>query len=280
MEQLQPESNHNEQEILASHEQFFVKNVGIKTHKIFCGDERKPLFEGVFIHVFGGLANTAFNAEALSRATGKGRRLASFKNAVSSCAKAFKSRDVPAGLHSDTHSETGPAINLASTDEIGCGYIKLRRTISQKIAENPDKIVAEAQRLRPELFTDPSDTSFGHAIVDSHAQLTADDEFFAEGSREVAGAAVEEGAPTMLVDGDHTAKLGIINLRKDTTIDSGAAFEQAKSIYVHDSWASHEMAENYENAHDFTSKEWQIADLIDAIGTMWALGVEEIVVRR
>jgi hypothetical protein len=270
----------NEQEILGAHERFFVSGVSINTHRIFCGDERKPLLAGVFIHVFGGAANTAFNTQILAQATKKGSRLATFMQAASETAKALVSHGIAAGVHSDTHSETSNEINPESTAPIGCGYIKLRRAISQTIAANPDAIVRLAESLCPEFFTDPADTTFAHSIVKSHMQLAASDAFFTHSSREVATAALREGAPGMLVNGDHTATLGIINLQRGTTIDSGTAFNDNKSIYVHDAWASRAMAEHYDAAQAFTDKEWHIADLIDAIGTMQALGVTEIAVRR
>ncbi|HET8709233.1 MAG TPA: hypothetical protein VFL85_03035, partial [Candidatus Saccharimonadales bacterium] len=233
----------------------------------------------MYIHVFGGVANTAYNAEILSRATEEGVRHSTFEHAIAAAAKGCKNAGVAAGVHSDTHSETAHEIDLASSEPIGCGYIKLRRDISREIADNAVAIIAAAESSRPELFTDPDDTSFAHAVVQAHVSLAANDEYFGE-SRAVAGAAIAEGAPTMLVDGDHVATQGIINLASDTTIDSGTAFEAGKSIYVHDAWASEQLAKNYGNARNFSAKSWQIADLIDAIGTMRALGVTTIAVRE
>lgn len=280
MEQYQPESSNQKRELLQKFERFVVAGISIFKHKVFCGDEREPLTNEMYLHVFGGAANTAYNTEVLARAKTKGFRAKTYAKAVSAAAKAFKAVSIAAGIHSDTHSEKGAALDPEGEGEIGCGYVKLRRAISRKIADDPAAVVAEAESLRPELFTDPSDTSFGHMIAQSHASLADDDEFFSENSRKVAAAAMEEGAPSMLVAGNHTAREGIINLIAGTTFDSASVNKSGMSSYWHDAWGSSQMAAAYDNAKEFTHKEWEIADTIDAIGTMWALGVETIAVRR
>jgi hypothetical protein len=184
------------------------------------------------------------------------------------------------GVHSDTHAETGDDIATDGDSPIGCGYIKLRQTISQLIAEDPDKIVAEAERLRPELFTDPSDTDYAHDIVSVHESLAQDAGFFAGGSRKVAAAAASEGAPFMLVDGDHVAHVGILNLRPNSTIDSNAAHENSLSAYEHDAWVGPELIPQLSFTKHFAARQWEIAELLDTIGTMWALGAYDIAVRR
>ncbi len=268
------------QELTVNHEQYFRSNVLLNMYPIFCGDERPTEFPGLYIHVFGGVANPAFNNEVIARTKGivTGD---TFKTAVGASAHTLIDKGIEAGVHSDNHAETGNTMSTEGDNPIGCGYIKLRQPISHIIAADPDKIIAKAEQLDPGLFTDPSDSHFAHQVVAAHAQLAADADFFASSSRQVAAGAIEAGAPAMLVLGDHGAKAGIISKIPETTIDSNAANEDNEAIFVHDSWAALDMLDMMPNAEQSSSRrEREIADLIDAIGTMWALGVEEITVRR
>lgn len=266
-------------EIVRSREQFF-KPASLADSSIFCGDERRALINYVYLHVFGGVTNAAYNREILARVTGQDDLAQTFQAATADMAAEFQQLSIKAGVHSDTHSEKTSAIALDGDDPLGCGYIKLRQIISRQIAADPAKIVAEAERLRPELFKDPADTAFAHDVVKGHGLLAQNEAFFADGSRPVAKAAITEGVPTMLVDGDHVAEAGIINLRADTTIDSNEAYENNLPAYVHDAWVGEAVAPRLSKTKQYGQQQWQIAELIDTIGVMWALGVTEIAIRR
>lgn len=270
--EFMPQTN----ELLESREQFFRENISLSTHKVFCGDERLALLDAVYIHVFGAVANPAYNVEVLARTRDDIELATDFAEAVTDAATTLNVDGQSLGVHSDTHSEKGNHIDPNGDDPLGCGYIKLRRAISTLIASDPDKIVAKAEQLRPELFTDPSDTHFGHEVVRSHASLAADDTFFGKSSRAVARGAMENGSPDMLVDGSHVSHAGIINLIPHSTFDSNEAFKNGVSTYVEDSWASHELLAQMPKAKKFDSRQREIAELIDTIGTMWALDVEDI----
>lgn len=267
-------------ELLTSHEPYFLSNVSLENANIFCGDERKALYNEAYLHVFGGVANAAFNAVVMTRATDTTPFATTFCEAVRRVAADCRVMHIKAGVHSDTHAETTGHLALEGDAPIGCGYIKLRAAISQMIGKDPDKIVGEAERLRPELFSDPADTSFAHTVVATHRELAADTAFFGEGSRAVAAAAIEAGAPSMLVDGDHVAHEGIINLRPGTAIDSNQAAAADRSVYVHGAWVGGELVAQLPALQPLGGKQWEIAELIDTIGTMWALGVDTIAVRR
>jgi hypothetical protein len=268
-----------ESELLTSREPFFKNDVSLQYTPMFCGDERTALYDGSYLHVFGGVANPAYTSVVLARATRHSSSV-NFTEAVAEAAAESNAASIAAGIHSDTHSETGQHIATEGDSPIGCGYIKLRQPISAVIAEDPNKVVAEAETLCPELFTDPSDTNFAHEIVRAHKSLATDENFFTGNSRQVAAAAINKGAPTMLVDGNHIAVEGIINKKTHSTIDSNAASKSGASVYVHDSWANQELAAALPELQPYTRQQLEIAELIDTIGTMWALGVKTIAIRR
>jgi hypothetical protein len=84
----------------------------------------------------------------------------------------------------------------------------------------------------------------------------------------------------MLVTGTHVAQDGIINDKPNSSLQSGDALHANLPAYEHDSWATAEIYERLRHLYPYDKQELAIADLIDTIGTMRALKVERIAVRR
>jgi hypothetical protein len=262
-------------------ERFYHAVESIRSLPIFCGDERLPLVDYPYLHVFGGVANPAYNSRVLEVANGQATANATFKEDVSSAAMILRANDIQAGVHSDTHSEKTDQMSTEGDDPIGCGYIKLRRNISQLIAENRADIVQTAIQLRPELFADSDNITYAHRVAEAHEVLASDDAYFGSSSRQVAAAAIDEGAPSMLVGGDHSGLTGMINYLENTTFDTSDALNSDMPTYDHDTWAAQQMLNLIPTAQiSSTSLQRETADLIDAIGTMRALGVIDIAVRQ
>ena len=83
----------------------------------------------------------------------------------------------------------------------------------------------------------------------------------------------------MLVDGSHTGKDGIINRNTFSTLDTGAALHQGLPTYNHDAGFAEQVLEKLQPKFKHDARFAQIAGFIDAIGTMRALGVENIAAR-
>jgi hypothetical protein len=78
----------------------------------------------------------------------------------------------------------------------------------------------------------------------------------------------------MLVHGGHAADEGIINTEQGSTLNSNSAVQEGVPCYDYDIWASAEMLALMPENLD--ARQTAIANVIDTIGTLKALGVEHI----
>jgi len=263
-------------------EQFYVP-VSLQHNKVFCGDERAPIgFDEDFIHVFGGALNIPYNFMVLKEAAQPGSVTDSFTDETASLVPVVnEAAEAQFGVHSDTSAEHGDHFHADQQGgKIGCGYGELRAPISAGIAEHRADILAEAKTLRPELFQAEEDTAFGEAVITAHGRLAERQTCFQDGGRAVVLAAIEKGSPVMLVQGAHVGKDGIINLRRNTSLRSGEALAANLAAYNQDSWAVEDAFDKISHLYPYDKRHFQIATLIDTIGTMRALGVENIETRR
>lgn len=263
-------------ELLRTRERYFVE-ADLKKHKVLCGDERPA--DDIYIHLFGGVANTAYTLMALQEAQSEGSVSTPLDKAVVDTFNELDQAGIDAGVHSDDHSEHGEAIRTDVKDgDIGCGYLKLRQAISQGIADKEDEIVKILEEQDPELYGMEQNREKARGFARAHGRLATRD-IFAPG-RQIALAAIEAGAPSNVVRGDHVGKHGILDKRRGYTFDSAAAFDDGKPTYDHDSWAAKDTYVEIKDNYPFDETDYEIANDVDAVGTMLALGVEEIAVRR
>ena len=267
--------------LLASRE-IFYGNTPLKETLIACGDERASDY-GLYISLFGGgTANTAYNytimAEVKTPGSSEGKTFAGDVVAVAKPVKEVVG--VKSSVHSTEEIEGGNKINPAeNAQDVDCGYLKKRAIISALIAEKADKIIADAKALRPELFSDERANDFASEVTAAHGRMAKNSAYFTTG-RDVANAAIAAGEESMVVRGEHVGREGIINLVEDTSINGTDALAAGLATYEHDAWAGQEIRSSLSELYPYDSREMAIADLIDAIGTMRALGVETIAVRR
>lgn len=276
LETKQPETRETQRE------QFFVP-VSLQHNKIFCGDDREPIgLEEDFIHVFGGALFIPYNLMILGEATRPGSANTSFKDEVSRLSPIIcQAAHAQYSVHSDTAAEHGEHFQLTKkTGKVGCGYAELRAVISAAIANRPADTLADAMMQRPELFLSADDERFGNAVIGAHGRLAKRHGCFEDGGRAVVLAAIQEGSSVMLVDGGHEAEGGIINLRRNTSLRSGEALHAGLPAYNHDSWAVEDTFDDIKHLTPYSKQQFQIASLIDATGTMRALGVKDIMTRR
>lgn len=263
-------------EVIKPREAFFVE-ADIHTHPVFCGDEREA--EGIYIHEFGGVANTTYTLMILQEAAEEGSVEQPFDAAVASTVPLLKEKDIDAGVHSDDHAEHGDTLQADKEDgKIGCGYLELRQAISELIGQSIDKIVDILQKQDPTLFGTEHNRERARAFCRAHTRLASRDIF--PGGRAVALAALKAGAPHNMVRGSHLGKEGILNKKPGSTLDSTAALRDGKPTYSHDTWAAKGTFDEIHDVYPYDKTDFEIANDIDAVGTMLALGVEEIEVRR
>jgi hypothetical protein len=262
----------SDNEIVAVREQFYVP-ASLDEHVIFCGDDREAAEAiGIYIHLFGGALNVAYNLAVMQEALSPDSVKDSFQARAVETVAAMKAAGTRPGVHSDTIAEK-------DAQGIGCGYAGQRGPISGLIFERGEDIITDAKNLRPELFEQPESHSFARAAVDAHGRLATRAGFLTDGRAEVMGS-VEEGASLMLVKGEHVAEEGIINLVPETSIDSSAANKAGLAVYDQDSWAAEDINRRLAHLHSYDGAKQAIAELIDTVGTMRALGVKDIAVRR
>jgi hypothetical protein len=275
MEQSRPaEAIRNGRENVGSHEAHYVP-ASLDRDPIFCGDDRG--LDEVYIQLFGGVINLAFNQAVVQEANRPGSVTDSLKGRVETRTTALINEGMHPGVHSDAASEKGKELKKDPEAPVGCAYAELREAISRSIGENGEELVEEAAHLRPELFETPEDRAFGLRVTAAHGSLAERDTFMEPG-RKLVLAATAKGAKAAVLEGKHIAKDGIINLESRSTLDGVAAKNDGLPAYNHDAWAAEEAAKRLDDPSD--AKQRQIADTIDAIGTLHALGVEAIAVRH
>lgn len=275
--------NQTPEQILNPREVFF-ESASLDKHQIFCGDERPPLYDDMFIHVFGGVLNPVYKYMILREMAEPGSVQTSFADEAAAMTPIIRDvAEVNPGVHSDTHAEDDNEFHADKTDgPVGCGFAGKRQAISRHIADNRESILRRLQELYPELMGDETGIAIASAVIDAHDRLAGREQVFASGGRSVVLAAANAGASTMLVDGEHIGREGIINEVEDSSMDSRTAAEAGLPAYTHDKWATKEIDSRLQGQYPFDPREEEIADIIDTIGTMNALNVplENIVRRR
>lgn len=284
-------------EILARREPYYIDGLSLDTHDIFCFDERvvadadgtaddSGATEALvvvtpedYIRAAGGGLNIVYNHAVVSEANDPFSVKGSFADHAGIIIPALIRARARPGVHSDVGAEDGNALRPTPKGRVGCGYAELRPVISDFIASNGKRLVEDSAGLRPELFRGPNDYSFAHAVVAAHERLVERPGFITDG-RSVVLTAVGQGSRVMLVEGEHTGKDGVFNLVAGTSLDSDAANRAGLAAYNQDSWAIEEAGDRIRDEFPHDKQHLQIAELIDALGTMRALGVEDVVVRR
>ncbi|CAN5365834.1 hypothetical protein BH09PAT4_BH09PAT4_05270 [soil metagenome] len=263
-------------EIVTSREQFYV-NVDLYKDPKSCGDDRESDLNK-FIHMFGGVLFIAYTRGVLQEVSNPGST-DSVPNLTTQTLSELQGRGVESlSVHSDSAAEDGSTIDLTERNgSVGCGYAAKRAAISQLIYENGEQITNEASQLLPELFIDESAWSFARATTEAHGRLAQRASDAIGDGRALVLTALEKGAQGVLVHGEHTATEGIINTRRNTSLLTNDAVRAGLPVYQHDLWASSELLAMLQDAPD--RQQAALASVIDIIGTMKALGVQEIGVR-
>lgn len=271
-----------ETEVLKEREHLFVP-VTLGQCEVYCGDKRPPVgYEGKYIHVFGGMApNLAYNLSIVGVANGGEPLGDSFASATGSITALLIENKVQPGVHSDEASEQGGTVKTDQAEgDVGCKYLQVRPDISRHIVENGDNILVLARELRPELFSEPEDIEFAKKVVDAHKTLIEKPGFITTG-RDVALAATEQGAPTMVVASiDDASHEGVLNQRPKSTYDTERAMQEGLLAYDQDHWAVMEGFSKIRHIYPYDVRQVDIAETIDAIGTFQAVGVSEITPRK
>lgn len=266
----------NTSELLQTREQYFAE-ADLRQLPILCGDER-PSDSGLYIHKFGGVANTAYTLLVLSEASTKGAATTPLDEAVTSLIPILQERDIDAGVHSDDHAEKGLVLQTdKEIGKIGCGYLELRQPISQLIIERGREIVALLKEIDPVLYGSQHNRERAFRFCQAHGRMI-ERPIYPSG-RQIALSAVRAGAPHNIVTGNHVGKAGIINKRSGT-LDSTQAIVDGLPTYSHDSWAAVDTFDTIKDLYAFDRTDYEIANDVDAVGTMLALGVEDIAIRR
>lgn len=264
-------------EVVQSREIFFDK-VSLSNTLLACGDDRT---KNLLIKLMGGILNPIYQNIVMQELTDPGSVTDSFEEEAAKQTPLILKSGAPLGaVHSDTAAEGSDAINLDQPEgKVGCGYAELRQAISAGIFKNEEQVIAWAQILRPELFESDEDLLTAKQITATHGRLAERQSLFTSG-REVVLTAADQGAQTVVVDGQHTAQEATVNLVADTTLDGSLAAEAGLEVYDHDSWALEEIQDKLRSEYPYDKKQQQIAEIIDVVGTLMALGVERIGVRR
>lgn len=278
--ELIAEKQQNEQNVLESREPYFV-NVNAET-LIICGDDREisssDNIDIACLHLFGGGLNIAFNRQIARTISGVlvpedlGRAL------TEQIGEIEEKAHLHLGVHSDDSTEHGYKIlGLSDADKIGCAYWQKRADISRAIVEHGEELTYKAKRLFPELYIDKQNTEdFTKKIIDAHASLVKTQ---ITPGREIVTKAITKGATGVVLVGSHSAKTGIINIRKNSTFDTNKAVVENMPSYEHDLWVA---LEAYDRLLDVpcSKEEWALIEILDALATFKLLGVETVAVRR
>jgi hypothetical protein len=272
----------NSNEILEDREQFFNPQVSLDTHQVFCADKRGIIGLSDYVHILGGSLNAPYNLLVLKetdRPASVDQPLGDF---AGSLVPVMRAKDVVTGVHSDRKTEQGGHIRLDRPEgPVGCVYAQQRGVISRLIRDNILEFIDVASTLRAELFTDPPDRTFARAVGAAHGRL-AERQGILPGGRSAVLDAASKGAATGVVDGETNAKtVGIINLAGGS-YRSAKALEAGLPAYVQDTWASEKIFERLKGLYPGSTRHALIAEIIDTIGALRALGVayEDIAVRN
>jgi hypothetical protein len=272
------------QQELEHRENFFVP-VYLGSTPINCGDHQSNDTNELLIRVFGGTLNFAYLLSVLGTIYHPSQNQPPFIEQVHSTTNLLNQiRALHCGVHGDSQSENQSSSdpNIAPTDPVVCNYAQNRTAISRYIFQNGNSILDEAQRMDSNLARNSSDYKFAQGVIVANYILseTKKENFFGKYSGKMAiQVALREGAPILSSDRPKYYQLGIINEVPNTTFDTNAANQANQGAYTHDSWAVHDIMEELQAYAPTNSRHVQIANLIDTIGTMQFIGVENVALR-
>ncbi len=263
-------------ELIASREQFF-NPIDLRANGYNCGDDQTSDWQ-LYAHIFGGATFLGYSTMILGHIN-EPIAVESLESSTASAIRQLASRGYQhQGVHSSVSAEGGHYFQTQRTEGgLGCGYIALRRDISQLISEQGESILAEMDQLLPHLFADEG-KNFARQVVAAHGYFATNPTVLGQ-PRQIALSAIREGATPMLVDGGHTATDGIINLESGTTFDNNSSVAAGLPTYDHDLWASNDLLAQLPATTNYSHDQLTTASLVDIIGTMRALGVTQIAVR-
>jgi hypothetical protein len=276
-------------EALLAREGYFVP-ASLKENMVFCGDEREPDTDEIYLHLFGGALNPVKGLIVMNEVMNPGSTVDSFEESVRKYMPAVIEIGGMAhpGVHSDVKAETngesldreGVELDLSRVEgPVGCGYAQVAQAISEVIAVNGEEIIREMQEDTPYLFAEERGLQLARDVVEAHKRLARNEKLYTSG-RLVVLAAAEKGAKTMNVRGNHCADVGIINMDRGSTAKSGQAIKEGLPFYLQDSGTAYELYENMQDDFGYDLLLARIAEQIDTRGTMKALGVKTIAVRE
>lgn len=265
-----------ESEALQTRETLFVP-ADLYNDQINCGDDRPSDLEG-HINIFGGVLFPAYTAMVLCELHTPGTS-GSFMENAGTVTRALKDSGVQhPGVHSDANAEQGSCFDEHRTDgTVGCGFGQARAIISGYVRDNGAAIIEEATVKMPWLFDNDQAQEFAEKVVATHESLAGNADTIIGNGRQAICRAVAAGADVGIFRGPHTATFGVINTQSNTKFQTNRACAESVPAYTHNLWASDQLLAMLPDAPDET--EARIASVIDVIGTMKVLGVEEIAVR-
>ena len=249
---------------------------------IVCGDDREIAYPNECIHIFGGALYTPYLLSVLIASSDPNSTPPNFIDNVNSLIPLMLSRNFDLSVHSDDKNENGlHDIDVSNPEliDVGCGFAQKRQMISSFIGQNQNQILSIAQNLRPELFGSEQELSDASAIIKAHQTMAKS---LNTSGRELVKKSLELGAYGVVVLGPHKSNRGVYNLRRNTSLDTNLANQNQNPAYIQDAWAVIDIVKGLSDIIPLDIKKVEIADLIDSIGIMLALGVDpdEIEVRR
>jgi hypothetical protein len=263
-------------EEIVNQREYLFGPVDLKSDGYNCIDDQLSNWQN-YAHIGGGVASLAYTRMILAQIQQPGSA-GGFAEVTADTVGILEDKGFQhQGVHSSVREEGGDTPQLSRHEGgVGCGYLQLRREISQGIAENGRAYIDEGTRLFPELFDNEADLAYAWQVVAAHEWFSAEPSRIDPG-RAVFLAATGRGAKTMLVDGGHAATEGIINTQEGSTLDSNTAVQDGVPCYDDDLWATTELMDHMPEG--FNPRYVAIASVIDIIGTMKALNVGTIAVR-
>ena len=271
----------NRETILQQYEHLYVP-ANMQDFDAFCGDERPSELE-VYLHLFGGGTKITYTYSVVRELLGPGSVTESFPTLVAAQAPTIiRTGGLRYGVHSDDHAEGDMQLDINNPKilNIGCGYLGKRKDISNLIAVRAQDVLLVAQREVPEHFTDREDLNTANGLILAHGNLAERPGFITNG-REVARAALNKGAKSMVVRGPHMGKICFINDKEGSTYSTTQAVNEGLPAYDDDTWVARKVFSNMHTLFPYDMRTLMQANYIDTIGTALALGVEpDNIIRR
>lgn len=271
-------------DIVVDRERFF-SHVDLYKNQIFCCDDRASKIQN-YVKIFGGLLNISFNTSILQFINEPADyNDTNFVQQTESTARLLHNLNIKAGVHSDYSHEHGESFDSHSLcHDIGCAYGERRQLISSLIAERDMQILNLATKLRPELFITNNDIYYAYKVIAAHKHFASSNHYFDFNSREVIEAAIQAGAPFMVVVNQHSSSsTAIVNLVENTSLQTTKSLEAGLPSYNHDSWAWLAIYNKISYLYPSTNTlQAEIAEFIDTLGTILTLGIKQelIAIRR